>query len=77
LDGLYDLKQDIWIDALKIEDQLIAKPARNPSRKTLIPLPLHFISVLNNVAIITALTAFKVGRNDLIRAQAAFRNLSI
>jgi hypothetical protein len=36
-----------------------------------------FVSVSNIAALLTALTAFKVGRHDLIRAPSAFRNLSI
>ena len=76
-DKYYDPEQDIWIDAVKIGDQHIAVPAHNPSRETFIPFSLHFISVSNIAALITALTAFKVGRNDLIRAPDAFGNSSI
>jgi len=76
-DKFYDPKQDIWIDAVKIRDQYIADPARNLSRETFIPLSLHFISVSNIAALITALTAFKVGRYDLIRAPGVLKNLSI
>jgi len=36
-----------------------------------------FVSVSNILALLTGLTAFKVGRHDLIRAPTAFRNLSI
>ena len=36
-----------------------------------------FVSVSNIAALLTALTAFKVGRHDLIRAPSAFRSLSI
>lgn len=35
-----------------------------------------FVSVSNAAALLTALTAFKVGRHDLIRAPGAFRRLS-
>ena len=76
-DKFYDLEQNIWIDAVKIGDKYIAVPSRNLSRETFITLSLHFVSVSNTEAIITALTTFKVGRNDLIRAPIAFRNLSI
>ena len=36
-----------------------------------------FVSVSNIAALLTALTAFKVGRHDLIRAPSAFRSLLI
>jgi len=36
-----------------------------------------FVSVPNITALLTALTAFKVGRHDLIRAPSAFRSLLI
>ena len=36
-----------------------------------------FVSVSNIAALITGLTAFKMGKHDLIRAPSAFRNLSI
>jgi hypothetical protein len=36
-----------------------------------------YVSVSNAVALLTALTAFKVGRHDLIRAPGAFRKLNI
>jgi hypothetical protein len=75
-DKFYDPKQDIWIDAVKIGDQYIADPARNLSSETFIPLSLHFVSVSNIAALITALTAFKVSGYDLIRAPSAFRNSS-
>ena len=34
-----------------------------------------FVSIGNITALLTALTAFKVGRQDLIRAPTAFRRL--
>ena len=76
-DKLYDIKQDIWIDAVKMDDQYIADPARSPSSETFVLLSLHFVSDSNIAALIMALTAFKVGRYDLIRAPSAFRILSI
>jgi len=36
-----------------------------------------FVSISNIAALLTALTAFKVGRHDLIRAPGAFRKLNI
>lgn len=36
-----------------------------------------FVSISNITALLTALTAFKVGRHDLIRAPSAFRSLPI
>ncbi|HJH28212.1 MAG TPA: hypothetical protein C5S51_00705 [Methanosarcinaceae archaeon] len=36
-----------------------------------------FVSIFNITALLTALTAFKVGRLDLIRSPSAFRSLSI
>ena len=36
-----------------------------------------FVSISNITALLTALTAFKVGRLDLIRSPSAFRNISI
>ncbi len=51
---------------MEIGDQYIADPVQNPSSETFIPLSLHFTSVSNIVALIMALTAFKVGRNDLM-----------
>lgn len=42
-----------------------------------IELARIFVSVPNITALLTALTAFKVGRNDLIRAPSAFRSLLI
>ena len=62
---------------MEIGDQYIANPSQNPSSETFIPLSLHFILVSNTAALITAMTAFKVGRYDFIRATSAFRNLSI
>ncbi len=59
---------------MKIDDKYIAVPSRNSSSETFIPLSLHFVSVSNIVALITALTTFKVGKNDLIRAPSAFRD---
>jgi len=76
-DKFYDPEQNIWIDAVKIGDKYIAVPSRNSSSETFITLSLHFVSVSNIAALITALTALKVGRNDLIRAPDAFGNLSI
>ena len=58
-DRYYDPEQDIWIDAVKKGDQYIAVTCRNSSRGSFIPLPLHFVSVSNIAALITALTAFK------------------
>ena len=62
---------------MKIGDQYIANPSRNSSRETFIPLSLNFVSLSNIAALITALTAFKVETNELIRAPNAFRNFSI
>ena len=76
-DKYYDPKQDIWKNVVKIGDKYTTVPSGDSSRKTFIPLSLHFISVSSIKALITALTAFKVGRNDLIRVPSAFRNLSI
>jgi len=42
-----------------------------------IELAKIFVSVPNITALLTALTAFKVGRHDLIRAPSAFRRLLI
>ena len=36
-----------------------------------------YVSISNIAALLTALTAFKVGRHDLIRAPGAFRKLNI
>lgn len=36
-----------------------------------------YVSISNITALLTALTAFKVGRHDLIRATGAFRMLNI
>ncbi|HJH29366.1 MAG TPA: hypothetical protein C5S51_06695 [Methanosarcinaceae archaeon] len=36
-----------------------------------------FVSISNITALLTVLTAFKVGRLDLIRSPSAFRSLSI
>ncbi len=36
-----------------------------------------FVSISNITALLTGLTAYKVGRNDLIRAPGAFRRLSV
>ncbi|MDI9394796.1 MAG: hypothetical protein QM426_04995, partial [Euryarchaeota archaeon] len=36
-----------------------------------------FVSISNIATLLTALTAFKVGRHDLIRAPGAFRKLNI
>ena len=36
-----------------------------------------FVSIGNLAALLTALTAFKVGRNDIIRSPGAFRRLNI
>ena len=36
-----------------------------------------YVSIGNIAALLTALTAFKVGRHDLIRAPSAFRRLNI
>ena len=36
-----------------------------------------YVSISNIAALLTALTAFKVGRHDLIRAPSAFRSLNI
>ena len=38
---------------------------------------LKYISISNIAALLTALTAFKVGRHDLTRAPGAFRRLKI
>ncbi|HJH28574.1 MAG TPA: hypothetical protein C5S51_02610 [Methanosarcinaceae archaeon] len=40
-------------------------------------IPGIFVSISNITALLTALTAFKVGRLDLIRSPSAFRSLSI
>jgi hypothetical protein len=37
----------------------------------------NYVSISNAVALLTALTAFKVGRHDLIRSPGAFRRLSV
>jgi len=71
-DIFYDPEQNIWIDAVEPGDKYIADPAQNPSSETYIPLSLHFISVSNIAALITSLTTFKVGRNDLIMAPSVF-----
>ena len=76
-DKFYDPEQDIWKDAVKIGDQYIAVPSRNSSSETFIPLSLNFVSVSNIVALITALTTFKVGINYLIMAPSPFRDLLI
>lgn len=36
-----------------------------------------YVTISNAAALLTALTAFKVGRHDLIRAPGAFRRLNI
>jgi hypothetical protein len=36
-----------------------------------------YVSISNIATLLTALTAFKVGRHDLIRAPSAFRRLNI
>lgn len=36
-----------------------------------------YVSISNIATLLTALTAFKIGRHDLIRAPAAFRRLNI
>ena len=76
-DKFYDPEKDIWIDAVKIEDKYIAVPSRNSSSETFIPHSLHFVSVSSIAALITSLTTFKVGINDLIMAQSVFRDLLI
>jgi hypothetical protein len=39
--------------------------------------PKIYVSISNIATLLTALTAFKVGRHDLIRAPGAFRRLNI
>jgi hypothetical protein len=52
-DKFYDPEQDIWINAVKIGDQYIADPAKNPSSKTSIPLSLQNFNAFASVALNT------------------------
>jgi hypothetical protein len=52
-DKFYDPEQDIWIDAVEIDNKYIADPAQNPSSKTFIPLSLQNVNVFADVALNT------------------------
>jgi len=51
-DKFYDPEQDTWINAVKIGDQYIADPVKNPSSKTFIPLSLQNVNAFAEYSIL-------------------------
>ena len=71
LGKIYDLR--ITIERKKSYEVVGYNHSKMPARR--IEWAKLFVSIGNMTALLTALTAFKVGRQDLIRAPTAFRRL--